>query len=195
MISHITTAARQRCSMFWDDGICNPALSNHSSRDLVVEWWGSPTSTPLCRFCPFYKTVGILSNTIAFYDMARHAVESTAQSDNKITWAMIREHMGEILYKISSMKFKVCYHPPAHGYPSKWGFDAILILWFRTLWRMVKLRSKVTSPSYWRTCRTPSGLLRNESIPLGSSSKPHTVQPGADLKVSFSIFSSVFTSP
>lgn len=44
---------------------------------------------------------------IAFYDMARHAVESTAQSDNKITWAMIREHMGEILYKISSMKFKV----------------------------------------------------------------------------------------
>lgn len=62
----------------------------------------------LLRFCPFYKTVGILSNMIAFYDMARHAVETTAQSDNKITWAMIREHMGEILYKISSMKFKVC---------------------------------------------------------------------------------------
>lgn len=62
----------------------------------------------LLRFCPFYKTVGILSNTISFYDMARHAVETTAQSDNKITWAMIREHMGEILYRISSMKFKVC---------------------------------------------------------------------------------------
>lgn len=59
------------------------------------------------RFCPFYKTVGILSNMIAFYDMARHAVETTAQSDNKITWSMIREHMGEILYRISSMKFKV----------------------------------------------------------------------------------------
>uniref|UniRef100_A0A4W6DM86 H(+)-transporting two-sector ATPase n=1 Tax=Lates calcarifer TaxID=8187 RepID=A0A4W6DM86_LATCA len=62
--------------------------------------------TPYDRFCPFYKTVGILSNMIAFYDMARHAVETTAQSDNKITWAMIREHMGEILYRISSMKFK-----------------------------------------------------------------------------------------
>lgn len=59
------------------------------------------------RFCPFYKTVGILSNMIAFYDLARHAVETTAQSDNKITWAQIREHMGEILYRISSMKFKV----------------------------------------------------------------------------------------
>lgn len=44
---------------------------------------------------------------ISFYDMARHAVETTAQSDNKITWAMIREHMGEILYRVSSMKFKV----------------------------------------------------------------------------------------
>uniref|UniRef100_A0A3Q0T1P7 H(+)-transporting two-sector ATPase n=1 Tax=Amphilophus citrinellus TaxID=61819 RepID=A0A3Q0T1P7_AMPCI len=62
--------------------------------------------TPYDRFCPFYKTVGILSNMIAFYDMARHAVETTAQSDNKITWAIIREHMGEILYRISSMKFK-----------------------------------------------------------------------------------------
>ncbi|TWW74778.1 V-type proton ATPase catalytic subunit A [Takifugu flavidus] len=62
--------------------------------------------TPYDRFCPFYKTVGILSNMIAFYDLARHAVESTAQSDNKITWAMIREHMGETLYRISSMKFK-----------------------------------------------------------------------------------------
>lgn len=67
-------------------------------------------SIPTNRFCPFYKTVGILSNMIAFYDLARHAVESTAQSDNKITWAIIREHMGEILYKISSMKFKVHYY-------------------------------------------------------------------------------------
>lgn len=45
---------------------------------------------------------------ISFYDMARHAVETTAQSDNKITWAMIKEHMGEVLYRMSSMKFKVC---------------------------------------------------------------------------------------
>lgn len=48
-----------------------------------------------------------MKNMIAFYDMARHAVESTAQSDNKITWAIIRDNMGEILYKLSSMKFKV----------------------------------------------------------------------------------------
>lgn len=64
---------------------------------------------------------------IAFYDLARHAVESTAQSDNKITWAMIRENMGEILYKISSMKFKVCGHPALLVFisPSE-DFDAIV---------------------------------------------------------------------
>lgn len=59
------------------------------------------------RFCPFYKTVGMLRNTIAFYDMARHVVESTAQSENKITWSVIRDSMGNILYQLSSMKFKV----------------------------------------------------------------------------------------
>ncbi|KAG5678553.1 hypothetical protein PVAND_008218 [Polypedilum vanderplanki] len=58
------------------------------------------------RFCPFYKTVGMLRNFIAFYDMARHAVESTAQSENKITWNIIRDSMGNMLYQLSSMKFK-----------------------------------------------------------------------------------------
>ena len=60
-----------------------------------------------CRFCPFYKTVGMLKNMISFYDMARHAVESTAQSENKITWGIIREALNDTIYKISSMKFKV----------------------------------------------------------------------------------------
>lgn len=49
----------------------------------------------------------MLSNIVAFYDMARHAVETTAQSDNKITWAVIKENMGQIIYQLSSMKFKV----------------------------------------------------------------------------------------
>ena len=62
--------------------------------------------TPYDRFCPFYKTVGMLKNMIGFYDLARHAVESTAQSENKITWAVIRDHMGELIYQLSAMKFK-----------------------------------------------------------------------------------------
>ena len=60
----------------------------------------------LVRYCPFYKSVGMLQNVIGFYDLARHAVQSTAQSENKITWAVIRDHMNNILYELSSMKFK-----------------------------------------------------------------------------------------
>lgn len=62
--------------------------------------------TPYDRFCPFYKTVGMMRNMIGFYDLARHAVESTAQSDNKITWSIIRDHMSDLMYQLSSMKFK-----------------------------------------------------------------------------------------
>lgn len=51
--------------------------------------------------------MGMLKNMISFYDAARHAVESTAQSEVKITWAVIKESMGNILYQMSSMKFKV----------------------------------------------------------------------------------------
>lgn len=59
------------------------------------------------RFCPFYKTVGMLNNIVAFYDMARHSVESTIKSENKITWAIIKEQFGDnILYQLTSMKFK-----------------------------------------------------------------------------------------
>ena len=43
---------------------------------------------------------------LAFYDLARHSIESTAQSENKITWSVIREALGNIIYQLSSMKFK-----------------------------------------------------------------------------------------
>lgn len=62
--------------------------------------------SPYDRVCPFYKTVGMLRNMITFYELARHSVESTAQSDNKVTWNTIRESMGNIMYQLSSMKFK-----------------------------------------------------------------------------------------
>ncbi|XP_059172937.1 V-type proton ATPase catalytic subunit A-like [Physella acuta] len=65
--------------------------------------------TPYDRFCPFYKTNGMLKNIISFYEMARHAVETTAQSENKVTYAIIREQMSGLMYKLSNMKFKDPY--------------------------------------------------------------------------------------
>lgn len=46
--------------------------------------------------------------------MAKHSIESTAQSENKITWAIIRDQMNELLYKLSSMKFKVIIIPSGY---------------------------------------------------------------------------------
>lgn len=54
------------------------------------------------RYCPFYKTVGMMRNIVAFMELATHAVEVSA---NQMTWARIREHMGDIMYKLTSMKF------------------------------------------------------------------------------------------
>ncbi|GAA5812100.1 hypothetical protein MFLAVUS_005550 [Mucor flavus] len=59
------------------------------------------------RYCPFFKTTWMLRNMIGFYDQATHAVES----NNQITWAKIRESMGDVIYKLSSMKFE----DPADG--------------------------------------------------------------------------------
>mmetsp|Transcript_25498 Transcript_25498/g.76868 ORF Transcript_25498/g.76868 Transcript_25498/m.76868 type:complete len:617 (+) Transcript_25498:35-1885(+) len=63
------------------------------------------------KFCPFYKTVGMIKNFVYFYDTARHACESTAQSENKITLNIIIDAMkktpaGDLIYKLSSMKFE-----------------------------------------------------------------------------------------
>ncbi len=49
----------------------------------------------------------MLRNMIAFYDLSRHAVETTAQSEKKITWNDIRTNLADILHQLSSMKFKV----------------------------------------------------------------------------------------
>lgn len=59
------------------------------------------------RYCPFYKTVGMLNNMIGFYNMAQHAVERTSQSDNKITWAIIKEQLAESIHQLTRMKFEV----------------------------------------------------------------------------------------
>ncbi|KAG9511029.1 V-type proton ATPase catalytic subunit A, partial [Fragariocoptes setiger] len=62
--------------------------------------------TPYDRFCPFYKSTLMLRNIIQFNDLARHAVESTAQSENRITWAVIKEALSDIIWQLSNMKFK-----------------------------------------------------------------------------------------
>jgi V-type H+-transporting ATPase subunit A len=56
-------------------------------------------------YCPFYKTSWILRNMILFYTLAQKAVEKTSD-ESKITWNTIKQSMGDIIYKVSSMKFQ-----------------------------------------------------------------------------------------
>jgi len=57
------------------------------------------------RFCPFYKTVGMLRNIIHFYNLSQRAVES-GTVDKKVTWNLIKEQTGDVIYKVCSMKFE-----------------------------------------------------------------------------------------
>ncbi len=59
------------------------------------------------HYCPFYKTVGMLSNIVAFYNMAQQVVEHTSQSDSKITWGIIKDNLGDLISQLSRMKFMV----------------------------------------------------------------------------------------
>ncbi|EPZ35747.1 V-type ATPase [Rozella allomycis CSF55] len=60
------------------------------------------------RYCPFYKTVWMLRNMIGFYNQAVHAIETSGGS---LSWARIKDGMGDLIYKLSSMKFE----DPADG--------------------------------------------------------------------------------
>ncbi|TXT13693.1 hypothetical protein VHUM_01060 [Vanrija humicola] len=53
------------------------------------------------RFCPFYKTVGMLKNFITYHELAQKAVES-----GDATWAKIRDSTGDVLFKLSQQKFE-----------------------------------------------------------------------------------------
>ena len=119
------------------------------------------------RFCPFYKTVGMLKNIIAFYDMARHAVESTAQSENKITWNVIRDAMGNIMYQLSSMKFKVYLHFHFHFHFHSQGklLSINFQFWFnlsiyRTQLKMEKLKSRPTLTNCMKIYNRHSAILK-----------------------------------
>lgn len=58
------------------------------------------------RYCPFYKTVGMLQNIVGFYQMAQQAVEKSSEV-NKITWAVIKDQVGESFLQLTRMKFCV----------------------------------------------------------------------------------------
>jgi len=60
--------------------------------------------SPYDKYCPFFKTVGMLRNMMFFHDEAQKAIESS-NPDRKITWQMIKSQLGDLLFALSSQKF------------------------------------------------------------------------------------------
>ena len=54
------------------------------------------------RFCPFYKTSAMLRNFVGFHDAALKAV-----AQDEITFVKIKDSAGDIMFKLSQMKFEV----------------------------------------------------------------------------------------
>ena len=54
------------------------------------------------QYCPFYKTSGMLRNMVIYHDKAQAALENNPD----MTWARIREHTSEILYRLTQQKFE-----------------------------------------------------------------------------------------
>ncbi len=52
----------------------------------------------------------MLRNIITSYDLARHTVERTAQSEKKITFNDIRTSLEDIMHQLANMKFKVDFN-------------------------------------------------------------------------------------
>ncbi|KAG6878760.1 hypothetical protein C0993_008059 [Termitomyces sp. T159_Od127] len=53
------------------------------------------------RYCPFYKTSAMLRNFVGFHDAAVRAV-----SQGDLTFARIKEATGDLMFKLSQMKFE-----------------------------------------------------------------------------------------
>jgi V-type H+-transporting ATPase subunit A len=54
------------------------------------------------RYCPFYKTSAMLRNFVGFHDAA---VKAVGQGD--LTFAKIKDSAGDLMFKLSQMKFEV----------------------------------------------------------------------------------------
>lgn len=109
----------------------------------------------------------------------------------QVTWAIIRDHMGDLIYQLSAMKFKVRHrHISIHSesssltplsdhierrtalryprldqrkFPSA---DKYLytchVFRCRTPWRTVRTRSRRTTTICWRPCKPPSETSRTK---------------------------------
>ncbi len=80
------------------------------------------------KYCPFYKSVEMMRNIVTFHRLATAGVEKTASGNSegqKITYNVIKQRLGDVLYKLTAQKFE----DPGGGCGCRaWPLDVIIIL-------------------------------------------------------------------
>lgn len=89
-------------------------ITLETARFLKDDFLQQNSFTKYDKYCPFYKSVAMLRNITSFHNLATQAVERTASGGaegHKITFNVIKQRLGDVLYKITSQKFE----DPADG--------------------------------------------------------------------------------
>mmetsp|Transcript_3883 Transcript_3883/g.11248 ORF Transcript_3883/g.11248 Transcript_3883/m.11248 type:complete len:614 (+) Transcript_3883:142-1983(+) len=89
-------------------------ITLETARFLKDDFLQQNSFTPYDKYCPFYKSVAMLKNIVAFHELANQAVERTAgatSADHKITFNAIKARLSDLMYKLTAQKFE----DPADG--------------------------------------------------------------------------------
>ena len=82
-------------------------ITLETAKFLKEDFLQQNSFTAYDKYCPFYKSAGMLRNIVRFHDLANAAVEKTANADGaKITYNVVRARMGDLMYRIASQKFE-----------------------------------------------------------------------------------------
>ncbi|KAG2449376.1 hypothetical protein HYH02_005528 [Chlamydomonas schloesseri] len=85
-----------------------------TARFIKDDYLQQNSFTKYDKYCPFYKSVEMMRNISTFHRLATAAIEKTAGGNaegQKITLNVIKQRMGDTLYKLTSQKFE----DPADG--------------------------------------------------------------------------------
>ncbi|WIA12406.1 hypothetical protein OEZ85_012450 [Tetradesmus obliquus] len=85
-----------------------------TARFIKDDYLQQNSYTKYDKYCPFYKSVEMMRNIATFHRLATAAVEKTASGNaegQRVTFNVIRQRLGDVLYKITSQKFE----DPAEG--------------------------------------------------------------------------------
>lgn len=81
-------------------------ITLETARLIKEDYLQQNSFTKYDKYCPFYKSVDMLRNMVAFYHAANAAVERTgASGSSKLTFNVIKARMGDVLHKLASQKF------------------------------------------------------------------------------------------